>query len=467
MNKTSRRVKMVLAFIVVLFMAMVLYLAYFQIVLSEKIVRNPYNARLKLDQTKYKRGNILDRDGNILAETKIDQEGNAKREYPFNELYAHIVGYTSQEFGNTGIEDTYNDYLLNLNNQTPIEDIKNMVKENLEGNNVRLTLNTELQKYASEKLEGHKGAIVVMNPSTGEILSMVSNPTFNPNTISENWSNLINDKDSPLLNRASQGQYTPGSVIKVITAAGVLQARDRIDIRYNDEGSVVVDGYTINNFENLAHGNIDTEMALVYSSNTYFASKGVELGGLNMAVIFNNFMFNQDVKFDIDINKSSSYFEDGMSQTELAAASFGQGKTIVSPLHMAMVSSAIANNGKMVQPYIVSKVINSEGEVLKDTKTKVLIESTSEEVAKLLRKYMGTVVENYETAKTDLIASGGKTGTAETASGKTHAWYIGFAPLDNPKYSVSVILEEDGTLGGKTAAPIGAAMLDKAYELMK
>lgn len=467
MQKENKRIIIVLYAMVAMFIFMVLYLAYFQIVQSEKIVKNPYNSRLWVDETKYKRGKITDRNGIVIAESIDEENGGQKRNYPFASLFCHVLGYTSKDYGKTGLEQTFNSELLNMTRTTPIDDIKNLVIENTIGNDLRTTLDVELQSHASSLLEGHKGSIIVMNPKTGEIYAMVAKPAFNPNTISEDWESLINDANSPLLNRSTQGLYTPGSVIKIITATAIMESTDRVDLNYNDEGKTEIEGYTINNFEHQAHGDINMMWALVHSSNTYFVDKALEVGSLKMSDIFERFMFNRKIGFDLPVEVSKSPFMDGMSKTDLAAAAYGQGTTLVTPLNMAMSVSALANEGKMVKPILVNRIIKKDGELVRDVNTNVLSEVTTPEIANTLKEYMKTVVENYHTAQIPGLESGGKTGTAETASGLTHAWYVGFAPVEDPKFAVAVVLEEDGTLGGTTAAPIGASMLQKANEIIQ
>lgn len=467
MQKTNKRIIIVLYALVIVFIFLVLYLAYFQIVKADKIVNNEYNSRLWVDETKYIRGEITDRNGTVIAQTIDGADGEKIRNYPFGSLYCHVLGYASTDYGKTGLEQSYNKELLNITKNTPIDEIKNLVIENTKGNDIRTTLDTELQSYASELMEGHKGSVILMNPKTGEVYAMVSKPGFDPNNISGDWDNLINDNRSPLLNRSTQGLYTPGSVIKVITATAILESADRVDMNYHDEGSTVVDGYTINNFEHIAHGDINLQWALVHSSNAYFVDKALEVGPAKMTEVFNRFMFNREIPFDLNTEISMSPFKEDMTTSDLAAAAYGQGKTLVTPLNMALSISAIANEGKMVKPILVSRIIKSDGELVRNINTESLSQATSAEVANDLKEYLKTVVENYSTAQIPGLSSGGKTGTAETGSGLTHAWYVGFAPYEDPKFAVAVVLEEDGTLGGTTAAPIGARLMERANELIE
>lgn len=464
MNDQIGRTKIVLFAIVLSYMGLILFLAYFQVVEAEELVKHPYNNRGMVDESKIDRGTIYDRKGNIIAESYEDEMGMKVRYYPHGSLFAHVVGYSSSEYGKTALESSYNNDLLNISAATPLDELKKILVEDTRGNDLITTLDLELQYAAKDLMEGHKGSIIVMNPQTGEVYSMFSAPYFDPNGISENWEYLISDEDSPLLNRSTQGLYTPGSVIKVLTGVAIMESD--LDEMYMDQGYIEVDGYRINNFENRAPGEINMKWALVQSSNTYFVDKALQLGPAPLEDVFNRFMFGKEIPFDTPVEVSIDPFQVGMGDSALAAASYGQGTTLVTPLEMAMSISAIANDGEMVRPYLVSQVVGKEGPTFTNTPGDAISKATSEEIAQTMQGYLAAVVDNYSTAQTYGFLSGGKTGTAETGSGLTHAWYIGFGPLEDPQFAVAVILEEDGTLGGQTAAPIAASMLQKAYDLI-
>lgn len=464
--KKQNRLKVVIFLIVAMFMFLVLYLAYFQIAKSEELASNPNNPRIWIDESEYKRGSIKASGGEVLAESVLDENGEYERVYNYGQLFSHITGYSSIDYGKTGIEQSFNHQLLELKAETPIDEIRNKLIDDSQGNNVVLTLNFELQEKAAELLQGHKGSIIVMDVKTGDIYAMFSNPTFDANTVDENWDTLINDPDSALLNRSSQGLYTPGSVIKIITAVAIMESG--IDLNYYDNGSTTVEGYTINNFENQAYGEIDLELALAYSSNTYFVDKGLEVGVEKMDEVFNKLLLGSKIDLEIPTEASYEPFEENMDTNEFAAAVYGQGNTLVTPLQMTMCVAAIGNDGKMVQPRLVKEIEDPDNNTTNtiNDDIQVLSTVTDEETAEELTGYMGTVVDYYTSATTYNTSSGGKTGTAETASGLSHAWYVGLAPLEEPRFAVGVILEEDGTLGGRTAAPIGAQMLDAATMLV-
>ena len=461
-----KKIKLVLVFLTILLISLIAYISYFQLVESKKIVDNEYNQRNWVDEDKYIRGKIYSRNGEIIADNVV-KDGKKLRYYPYGSLFSHAIGYSSKEYGKTGLEREYNDELINISKKTPIDNIKDIVIEEKKGNDIYTSLDIQLQKEANELLQGHKGSIVLLNPKTGEIYAMVSKPDFDPNNLSKDWENLITNDQSPLLNRAVNGLYTPGSIIKVITAISILENKDKINLLYDDTGSINVDGYTINNYMNQGHGQINLMWALVHSSNTYFVDKSLQLGPKILEDTFSRFMFGKGIPFDYPVESSTNPFVEGMNNLDLAAAAFGQGTTLVTPLNMALSIGAIANNGKMVIPTMINKIDRNEKDFVNEFKDNVLINSTSEEVSKELRDDLAEVVNNYDTATTYNVSSGGKTGTAETGSGFTHAWYLGFAPLEDPYLAVAVILEEDGSLGGTTAAPIGAKMLDLGYEVIK
>lgn len=463
MEKDNRRIIVVLSTFLAVFVALILYMTYFQVVKADKIADNDYNKRLWVDENKIKRGTIFDRDGVTLVETKKDEDGNNYRIFNYGFSYANITGYSSKKYGKHGLEKEYTNELLNISEKTPLQDIKDMVHTKTEGNSLVLTTNTELQKYSFNKLEGHKGSIVVMNPKTGEVYAMVSRPSFDPNNLNDSWDNIVNDDDSPLLNRATQGKYTPGSVFKIVTATGLLENKDSIDLTINDnKGYVEIGGNRFNNHDKSPTGYTDLTKALRESSNVYFASKGVELGEEKYRDLASRYLLGEAIPFDLPTSKSTSPFSDKtLGSPGLAAVSFGQGDTLLSPLHMAMIMSAVANEGVMMKPYVVQSVKSPEGEIVEQTEPEKLKEVTTKDVADdLLDKLAKSAASNVQLKG---IRVAGKSGTAEIKDKtSTHAWYVATAPANNPKFVVAVVLEDDNTSGVKTAAPIARDVLRNA-----
>ena len=268
MNKELKRIIIVLVAICILFVSLIVYLSYFQVFKAEAVKNNSYNKRLWINEEKILRGSIIDRSGKILAYS--EKSGDTyKRFYNYGNLYSHIIGYSSREYGKVGLELEYNNTLLNISENTPLNELKNIVVPNTEGNTLKLTIDHHLQEYSRNLLNGKKGSIVAMNPTTGEIYAMVSLPDFNPSALKENWNNIMEDRDSPFLNRATSGLYAPGSTFKILTSVGILNTPD-LDKQYKCTGSTKIEGYTLKDYGGKAHGNVNLEEALVKSCNSYY-----------------------------------------------------------------------------------------------------------------------------------------------------------------------------------------------------
>ena len=467
MNKELKRIIIVLSGICLLFVVLIVYLSFFQVFKADKVVNNSYNKRLWINEEKVQRGSIIDRNGKILAYSEKEGE-TYKRFYNYGNLYSHIIGYSYREYGKVGLELQYNNLLLDISESTTFNELKNMVLPSTEGNTLKLTLDHHLQEYTREQLNGKKGAIVAMNPSSGEIYSMVSMPDFNTSSLRENWNDIMEDTNSPFLNRATSGLYAPGSSFKVLTAMSILDS-PAVDKNYNCKGSTKIDGYTLKDYSGKAHGEMNLENALVKSCNTYFADKGVEVGKDKLGEVLENFMINKNIPFDLPTQKSTFPYKDNLGKTDIAAASIGQGKVLVTPLNMALVASGIANKGEVMQPILVKEAISPEGKVIKTVHPELLSKGTDVFTANEVKNMMVEVVKRGTGTNAAIknIRVAGKTGTAENPSGKTHAWFIGFAPADDPQIAIAVVLEEDGTTGGKTAAPIARNIMIEALNTIK
>lgn len=453
-NKEIRRMVIVLVVICILFVSLVVYLTYFQVFKAETVKMNSYNKRLWINEEKILRGSIIDRNGKILAYSEKDGE-TYRRVYNYGNLYGHIIGYSYREYGKAGLELKYNNELLNISKSTTWNELKNIVAPTTEGNSLKLTIDHHLQEYSRSLLKGKKGAIVAMNPTTGEIYSMVSMPDFNPSNLRETWSAIVEDENSPLLNRATAGLYQPGSTFKVVTAIAIMEA-GKAGEQYNCVGSKTINGASFSCYNKTAHGNIDLRKALVKSCNLYFAEKGVEIGLEKLEEVAERLYMNKAIPFDLPVTKSSFPNRITLDKANIAAASMGQGEVLISPLNMAMIASTIANNGQMVKPILVKEIISPEGKVLEVNNTEIISSSTDVFTANEIKNMMVEVVlrGTGRNARIGGVKVAGKTGTAENHTGKDHAWFIGFAPADEPKIAVAVVLEEEGSSGGLAAAPI-------------
>lgn len=440
------------------------YIVYFNLVESRDIIRSPYNARQNTFAKRVVRGKILDKNGNILAQTDTDEGGAEIRSYPYGNLFAHVVGYNEQ--GKSGLETVMNFELL-TSNAFFLEKMKNEFqdKKNI-GDSVVTTLDADMQESAYDALGGYKGAVVVMEPSTGKILSMVSKPDFDPNTVAQDWDYLNVSEESVLLNRATQGQYAPGSTFKVATALEYMRENPNYgSYGYTCNGFIDRDGQRIECFNGIVHGDQNLADAVANSCNAAFSDIGLALDPVKFKATSKELLFDSKLPSDLPYSKSKFRMEKGASSGEKMMTAIGQGQTQMSPYHMALITSAIANGGNLMKPYLVDCVTNYKGSIIdknKPEKYKTLM--TSQEAAQL-KEYMTGVVD-YGTAS---VLSGqgytaaGKTGTAEYSSDKEkdHSWFIGMSNVDNPELVVSVIIESSD--GAGSAVNVAKEILDAYY----
>jgi penicillin-binding protein A len=463
-RKENNRITWVLGILCGLFIIPILYLSYFQVFRAEEIKDHSSNRRIWAGEEQILRGTITDRNGEVLAYSERDESGNQDRIYNYDDIYGHIIGYSYRAYGRYGLESEYNTELLNLREKNPLNELQEILRSGDEkhGNDITLTIDHVLQEKAYELLEGKSGSIVLMSPETGEVYAMASNPSFNPSALAQEWNDIVEDENSPLLNRATMGLYAPGSIFKLITATGIIEELDPEET-YNCTGSITIDGYTLRNYNSVAHGEINLETAIEKSCNTYFASKGLELGEDKLKELASRYMLNTKIPFDLNTT-ASRFTKENMTKSEIGATSIGQGKTLVTPLNMALMVSAIANNGEMVKPIIVDEVRDHEGILKNKAATEIISNVGSEELTNELEQMMVRVVQSGTGtgARIRNIRVAGKTGTAENETENTHAWFSGFAPAENPKVAIVVMLEYAGTTGGSASAPIAREMITEA-----
>ena len=323
---------------------------------------------------------------------------------------------------------------------------------------------------AYDALADNKGAVVVLEPATGKILAMVSKPTFDPNQIETEWDYLNSDSDnSPLLNRVTQGAYAPGSTFKIVTALEFMRENpDYANYTYDCQGAITWGDTTIHCFASTVHGLEDLRSSFANSCNSSFANIGLSLNKTSYRQTAEELLFNKKLPSVLDYSKSSFAVDENTGEAEIMMTAMGQGNTLVSPYHMALITSAVANGGTLMRPYLVDKVTNHTGnEISKNVPKSYKKLMTSDEAAQL-KEYMRAVVE--EGTGMDLnygsYTVAGKTGTAEYSMDdgeKTHSWFVGFTNVDNPELVISVIIEGyDGNSGAK-AVPIAKQILDSYY----
>lgn len=461
----NKRYTRVLTFITLLFVIILGYMTYFQVVKSDKLKNDENNKRNWVDDNKLKRGNILDRDGNILAETIEAENGEKIRSFPFGSTYAHLVGYNSKKYGKTGIEKKFNSVLINKQDKTPISELKKIVIDQKEGNTVKLTTNTELQKLALSLLGGQKGSIILMKPQTGEILAMADSPTFDPNTIEKDWNNIISDeKSATLLQRSTNGLFIPGSVYKLVSGTAIAENLKGNFLKYTDKGSTTIENYTIYNFSKATYGNIDLKKAIEVSANTYFADKIQEVGAKKFMDINKRFMFGEEIDSDFNLTVSPMPYTEDTGALDLATGAFGQGKVLVTPMQVALFTSAIANGGNMMKPYVVSEILDPNGKIIENTKPQILSKVADEKTMEEMKSYLKNSGDVNFSGFVRGDSIGGKTGTAEVTKEILNAWSTVFYPVENPRVVCVVVFESVDFMGIKTIN-ISKQLVNKAIEL--
>lgn len=464
----NREYTIVSYFFVLIFLSMVGYMVYFNGWKREEVISSPYNTRQDQFVDRVTRGSILSAEGETLAYTQTDEEGNETRVYPYNNVFSHVVGYESN--GKNGIEALEN-YSLMTSHNDYIDQVKNEIMEYKNpGDNVITTLNAELQQVAYNALGDYRGAVVVMDPQTGAVLASVSKPDFNPNTLEADWEYLVSDaSNSSLLNRATQGAYPPGSVFKIVDTIAYLREHGSIDgFSYNCQGSITVDEHTIPCFGGEVHGEEDFTTAFAESCNTAFTQIGLDLGASRMEKTAEELLFNKKLPIPLDYSKSKFDLGDSPGNPLLMQTSIGQGNTLVSPMYMALLVSAVANDGKLMQPYYTDRVETVSGNVVKKTEPSVYKQLLSQEESSVLKSLMVEVVNRGTGSQLagEAYSAAGKTGSAEYYGSdgeiKTHSWFVGFSNVEDPDLVVAVIAEGAGT-GSSVAVPVAHEIFNAFY----
>lgn len=437
-----------------IFVLMIGYFVYFVGFASEDFINNPYNGLQTLFEKDVVKGQILTSDGYVIAETVTDEDGNETRTYPYGKMFAHVTGYT--QGGRTGLEKQLNFTLLRSHAFFVEQLIYQFTEEKAIGDNVITTIRYDLQKTAYDALGKYDGAVVALDPQTGEILAMVSKPDYNPNTIAKDWEKL--QEGSALYNRATQGQYTPGSVFKIFTTLAYIKDNpDYADYTYECKGEITIDGKTIHCASNKRHGVQTLEETFANSCNTSYANLISSISEKTFNEVCDTLMFNQALPIAFESSTSSFSISNKDTTALKMDTAIGQGKTLVSPLHMAMVAGAIANDGIAMRPTLVDYSENYKGILVEETEAKEYKTLLTTEETKLLAQFMRATVEDG-TAKSllsDKYTAYGKTGTAQITSDldKTNAWFVGYAEYEGKEIAIAVVVEDSGN-GSKYAVPI-------------
>lgn len=438
---------------------------YWQVLVAERVAADPRNPRYAVRGLRVARGGIYDRNGEIIAHS---QGPGARRQYaPFSSL-GPTIGYVSNRYGLAGLEAGYNFQLSGGNQAKTLTGWWKTVAlgHTIDGYDLVTTLDLRLQRVAEKALAGKKGAIVAVEPQTGEILALASSPGFLSENIDQDWSTLVADERSPLLNRPVMGLYPPGSAFKPLILAAALETGViNFSDTFEDEGSIVIDGHRISNAGGRSYGTLDLTTALALSSNVVFVQIGQKLGEEQLR----NYAVQFGIGLDTDLGipyKKGRLASGPMSKTELAEESIGQGQIVVTPLEMALMVSCIANGGGLPEPILVKAIRDRNGNLVQFRRPRIVEHPISRRTAAFVRDAMVQAVEWGTGTRAAIpgIPVAGKTGTAENPHGRSHGWFVGFAPAHKPEVAVAVIVENGGS-GGAVAAPIARQVIEAAVSL--
>ncbi len=463
-------------------------LGYWQVWEADTLVARANNPRLQEEEARIARGTIVDRYGVVLARSVGD---TGRREYAYPAL-AHVLGYHSARFGSAGLEAVYDAYLRGARSGNLLSRLANqLLHRRPVGADLVLTLDAALVQVAAEALGDSAGAAVALDPRSGEVLAMVSTPYFDPARLDEQWEALRAAPSAPLVPRATEGLYTPGSVFKIVTAGAAIDLnRVLVDAPHDCTTDLVVEGFRIAQKNHPHLRRVTFAQDFAWSDNVTFAKIGLGLGttgpidlddaaprpypwereGIAASVqrlleYAKRFGFNQRIPFDLPVAVSKTAPREAFTPTELASTAFGQGQLQVTPLLMALIAATVANGGAMPAPYLVAAIRDPDGTLqrphLPGSRLRQVVRP--ETAATLNRLMVQSVEEGYaRPAKIPGVAVAGKTGTAEVGPDQApHAWFVGYAPADNPRIAVAVVMEHRGS-GAEAAAPAARRIMEAA-----
>ncbi|GAA2240017.1 penicillin-binding transpeptidase domain-containing protein [Rarobacter faecitabidus] len=464
----------------VLFMALLLAVTYIQVVQAPTLNADPRNRRTLYQEFNSHRGPIIVDGTNVAYSQEVDDDYGYQRFYSDGALYAPVTGFYSVVVGRAGLERYSNNLLNGSSDSLWFNRLQTVLMgKTPQGSSVETTLDASVQEAAAKALGENRGAAVAIDIATGNILAMVTSPSYDPNDLATHdraaaanrYQELLDADGDPLINRAIAGDtYPPGSVFKLITAATALetgqQGLDELD--GTDAYRLPQSSSTVGNFGGGAcspSGSISLLDALRISCNTAFASLGNQLGDAALRAQADRFGF--DTALSIPMPVTESRFPDDLDAPQTALAAIGQGSVRVTPLQVAMISAAIGGGGMLLQPQLVKQVRTADLTVVERAERHELGQAVSAETAQELTDMMIEVVKSGTGTRAQLsgVTVAGKTGTAESGTGKApHAWFTGFAPAENPRIAVAVVVENGGSAGseatgGTVAAPIAAAIL--------
>jgi penicillin-binding protein A len=466
----NAKIRNLFGLFVLLFALLIAFTSRWTVFEAKSLQDNPHNRRPLLEQMRHPRGLITADDGTVLASNKSTGSGETKRyyrTYPKGGLFSHEVGYFYISRGMASLEEKYDDQLAGRENEFASA-IDQLLGHRVEGEDLRTNLDPNAQRVALAALAGRKGSVVAMEPSTGRIRVMASVPGYDPNRIPVDAPQLNKDPNSPLLNRATQGRYPPGSTFKVVTATAAIDSG-----RYNPNSFIsgkspkVISGVPLKNFGNESFGPISLTDALTHSVNTVFGEIGEKLGRATMLHYMRAYGFQRKPPMDYP---RSQMVASGAFPAKACGSGIDFGRVaigqechlFVTPLQMAEVAATIANGGVRMKPLLADRIVAKDGRVKKRFRPEVAAKVMSRQSAAQLGQMMQHVVEEGTGTAARLagISVAGKTGTAEIpGTSENQVWFICFAPADNPKMAVAATIERTQGEGGTVAAPVAKQVL--------
>lgn len=486
MNAPLRRLAVVAA---LLFVTLLTSTTYIQFVSADSLNNRPGNVRSLYKQFNHPRGALLVGNQTTIAESvPVKDAYGYLRRYPGGAEYSAVTGFFSVIYGSGGVESAENDVLSGTGDQQFYQRISDLFTgRQSAGESIKLTIDPKAQRAAWNALGNQRGAVVAMDPTTGAILALVSKPGYDPNLLAvhdrkqaeASWKRLNTDPARPMENRAiASRQYAPGSTFKIVTSAAALSSgRYTPETQIPGPAELPLPGTSIpliNDFDGACEGGtLSLLRALTISCNTAYGSLGMTLG--EQAVQSQAQAFGFGKQLQIPLRVTPSLFPAALSQDELAQSSIGQFNVRVTPLQVCMVSAAIANKGKLMQPYLVDSVLGPNFDTRRETKPEEMGQPVSEDQAAQLTTMMESVVEDPagtgNRAQIPGVKVAGKTGTAQKGKGDApDVWFTAFASVDGtPKVAVAVVVEDGGALneratGGQVAAPMAKKVMQAVLE---
>lgn len=466
MRTLRRNIRLLALALALLFGGLVAYFSYSVYFYGGRWFANVNNPRLANQKARVVAGDILDRAGLVLA-TSADGSRQYAQDSDIRRATAHVVGDEGGVVAN-GAETFMASYLLSFKSGA-LERVRQLFSGNqARGDDVTLTIDAKLCEYAASLLSRHAGgAIVLLNYRTGEILCSTSFPDFDPKNVMQK---LSGEDDGALVNRVTQGLYPPGSTFKIITMTSALENLTEIAARrFHCTGTLAVSRTTITEASDLIHGSLSVRDAFAQSCNTAFATLSMELGYARIAKTAESFGIGDNFLFRDMVLYNSQFPTSNQSRDDLAWAGIGQGRVLATPLHMAMIAGAIANDGMMMEPRLLLSATPAQGQTRALLSARGYRRATSATVANLVTDYMLECVQRGTGtgARLDGFRVAGKTGSAETSDDKTietHAWFVGFIDDASHPLAIAVVVEYGGS-GGRVAAPIAGKVLQRAISL--